>query len=196
MDEVFKKLKLSNKSALYAYLNNGVFDFYKKLLKLAVECRYICNNGNKQYLMEQGIPNEEEFNSSVADFFENSARLSKGSDAFYNDTIRILIEDCLEQYSKEPVPKQPVTEEFLKSDKYYDQYETSKAYKDLVNNCIARYCDKENAFNKYYEDDSGKYIGYYADLFFFSKMNNSYGTNDTEITRHYPKFCVNSKTVI
>lgn len=175
LDKVFTKLKLPKTSALYTYLNNGVFDFYKKLLKLAVECRDICNSekncGNKRYFIKKGIMRRTLFNNAVKDFFENNEPLSRSLDAFYNDTIKILIEDCLEQYSKEPVPKQSITEEFLKSDKYYDQYETSKTYKDLVNNCIARYCDKENVFNKYYEDDSGKYIGYYADLFFFSEMN-------------------------
>lgn len=170
IDDIFSNIQLDKDTALYEYLKNGVFKFYIKLLKLSVECRKQSFGGNFMYSIKEGST-DSKFNRKIYCFLNST--ISESSDSFYAETIKILVKDCLEQYSKETPPFSKLDEQFIQSQKYYEQYYQSNGLQSLVNNCVSQYCDKENSFNQYYihNNTDRKYVGYYGDLYFFDKIN-------------------------
>ena len=93
----------------------------------------------------------------------------------YCEIMKLLISDCLFQYRKEK--RDIKTSEFIKDERYFNQYSPDKSTEKHFYNCIAMYCDHNNDFNKCnanIELENGKkyfYIGYYQDLFFFDQLN-------------------------
>lgn len=128
---------------LYVYLTSGRpprICFYTDLLNIVNE---IQKNTAKGSNADQNIK------TKITKFY---TKWSVEDDDFYNETLKILIDDCLQHYDKA-------------------KKITKKIDSDLLYDAVLKYCHAENSFNKYYADTEGKYVGYFGDLFFFEMVN-------------------------
>lgn len=151
---------MKRKTGLYAFLKDGVFDFYKKILYRSIQTR----GQGKSF---------SEINNEVNLWIDSV--LPKELMESYVDIVKLLIRDCVYQYNKERGARE--IQDFITRKEYYEQYSPEKSIEKRLYNCVAVFCDHNKHFNKcnaFVEtDDRGKryYIGYYQDLFFFDQLN-------------------------
>lgn len=177
LDEIYDRLSKacfitnSKKLKLYSILKSNVkkqqkkhgdcslFDFYKQLLLKAIELR-------KMYDVDYYKISE------TTDVFLNEW-FSNIDSNYYKQIMKNLITETFEQYSKELNPQDSLkhfNEESFQN-KYLNQYAPNKYSDNALYNSIRAYCNSENDFNCYSSNKIGKYISYFADLYFFEAMN-------------------------
>ena len=137
---------IATENHLHIYLTSGTSEkmprihFYTDLLNIISEMQKISGASSN---------NEESIKKKIKKFYQ---QWNVNDDDFYNQTLKILVDNCLQYYDK--------AEKF-----------TKKIDDDPLYDAILKYCHDENSFNKYYEDAEGKYVGYFGDLFFFEMLN-------------------------
>lgn len=182
LDKIFTDLFGAAKmdSPLYKLLSrkDGVFDFYKNLLKICVIARKeggTCSTKSIRRFIDKytkEIPNKITKPNNI-----RNRDIQTSREPIYRDTMATLIYECFRQYSNEIVLDENghIDESFIDDERYYSQYKPeSKEAVDLLSNCVATYCNVKNDFNSYKQFDKNyknSYIGYFADLHFFEMMN-------------------------
>lgn len=158
------RLKLDVNSFLWRIMQNDyLLNFYKELLKICIKAR----------MSEDKKPVTCDLDRFLK-FYTSDDSLS----TMYCETIRGLVWDCYNQYSKETIVDENghlSINSLSDFDPYYAQYQPENTREEnLLTDCVNTYCRAENDFNSYeYFDNtfSNKYIGFYADLYLFKKMN-------------------------
>lgn len=162
-NDIFSGEDISNKK-LYEYLNNkgpkkkSLFDFYKALLEKSLDVKHT-SNGDYSKISNNLI---EEYG------YKNNSRI-------YDDALKLLVEDCLRQYSKEMTFEQINGCSFIKekedSKLYYSQYSPDDQSENALYNSVGVFCSSNNNFNIYSNVKDKHIPNYYTDLHFFYKMN-------------------------
>ena len=162
---------MEEKQGLYGFLEEGTFSFYKELLYSALKLRTDLETASLK--ADANIDEKLEISKKVKEII--TTQIPEKAFPIYCEIMKLLISDCLLQYRKEK--RDIKTSEFIKDERYFNQYSPDKSTEKHFYNCIAMYCDHNNDFNKCnanIELENGKkyfYIGYYQDLFFFDQLN-------------------------